>query len=139
MRYDQPMTDRDSSELPNIIFYAGGLMALGITTLLMIGINYFREYLDINESPSLSLVQMFLVFLLAGTFVGYVVANKADGDYIRVGIKTGLFTSFITVSVMYINQSFTGVQWALCGSIMGGCLGGVIYSRKTSAKSESEV
>ena len=88
MRYDQPLTDRDSSELPNIIFYAGGLMALGITTLLMIGINYFREYLDINESPSLSLVQTFLVFLLAETFVGYVVANKADGDYIRVGIKT---------------------------------------------------
>jgi hypothetical protein len=133
------MADRDSTEMPNVIFYSGGLMAFGITTLLMVGINYFMEYLGIDESPSLSIVQAFLIFLLAGAIVGYAVANKADGDYIRVGIKTGLFTSFINVSMMYINKSFTGALWAICGSILGGCLGGIIYSRKASVKSESEV
>lgn len=124
--------------MPNSIFYSGGLIAFGITMLLMVGINYSMEYLGIGESPILSFIQAFMIFLLAGSIVGYAVANKADGDYIRVGIKTGLFTAFINVSMMYINRSFTGALWAICGSILGGCLGGIIYSRKVTAKSEPE-
>ena len=42
-RYDGPMTDRDNTDMPNIIFHSGGFIAFGITTLLRVGINYLVE------------------------------------------------------------------------------------------------
>lgn len=116
------------NDVPDRLYLYGGIMAVGISTSLILLLDYLTNLLSVKESWLLLFIEAFLTFLIAGFVAGHLVTRNASQKFEMVGLKTGVYASLLNLIIMLLHSTLIGALWAICGYLLGGGFSGLLYS-----------
>lgn len=118
----------DEIEVPDSLYFSGGLLAFGISTIIILILDVITPQL-IRENIIFKIFQVIIVFFISGSISGYLISERLNNSNVSIGIKTGLIAFLINMLYMTIYQSFSGGLWAIIGYVVGGVVGTQIWAK----------